>query len=817
MAKLSRITIYGFRGIRNELQFNLQPHTNALNLVLSGENGKGKSSFVDALEWFFHDTVSHLRREGCQENAYRHYRLPDNEEAFVRIDTTDTTINGDKRLSLVQDANNNPRPRVRWQARGANLDSHLTFSRSENIIIRHAQLKDFINKTKTEKLNAVSSVIGFDVVPQTRDTLTRVKNALTNDQTYLRADGSIAEKVRDIFRITEPIMRLTTDIPSVVFGSAEVMRQHIGGVVEITDLETYRQSLGIIAYEDNTLARQQSLSYRQLHSQTSHLRVDERLIQRYNSFAENVKSLLKKSEILEKLVLSQLYQTGAEILEINPEIKSCPLCGAEIDYQELLDHIRNEVEGFKEISLNQESLKQEGAEVLTDLNATIAVLTQGSSSVAEANLPETEEWMRSCNLVRTLLAKSAKNINDFLTKPSSVISVTDDEVQLIGNYQTETDKLLTEIQELIDGLKETDEESARATTTVNFRSLLEHYERWLSLCEHKQRYDIQIAALDTMIRALEQTERNEFNNVLNHISADVNDFYVCLHPDEGFDQLKLSSTQDRGLEFEFIYQGDPISPPGKLMSESHLNTLGLCFFLASVIHYNHQCEFVVLDDVVSSVDANHRLALARLLRDEPRLNQRQYIILSHDMYWSDLLKRSFPNWVHKKITNWNYDAGISMEDEVSLREQVTLSFAHGDPVDAGHKVRFLAEKIFKDISEYYRIPMPYCQGQGNEKRELSDFIISVQQYFGNNNRFHSNQPPLVDISNSLWLMNIASHPDPRQLNLSMADVQMIYNDLNQFEALFLMHSATCPQAQRRLNWDRRSNNFTPCSACNESI
>jgi len=817
MAKLSRITIFGFRGIRNEVEFNLQPHANALNLVLSGENGKGKSSLVDGLEWFFHDTVSHLRREGCQENAYRHYRLPDNEEAFVRIETTDASITGDKRLSLAQDANNVFRPRARWNTKGVNLDDYLAASKNENIIIRHAQLKDFINKTKTEKLNAVSSVIGFDVVPQTRDTLSRVRNSLANDQTYQRSEGSIAEKVRDIIGITQPLVGPSTDISQAVISAAEAIRRQIGGTIEITNFETFRQCRSTITVEDNSVANQQSLTYRQLHTQISRLIVDEQLLTRYNSFSQNVKALLEKSDVLEKLVLRQLYQTGEEILDANPEMKSCPLCGADIQYPELLAHLQSEVEGFKEISQAQESLRQLGTGLLTDLNSTITTLTQVSASITRANLPEKEEWHKSSCFVSTLLSKLATNIIGFLAKPGYVEAVSDDEVQLIGGYHTESGKFLAIIQGAIDALNETAEERARATTTVNFQILLEHYERWLSLNEQKQRYDIQIAALDTMISALEQTERNEFNNVLNHISADVNDFYVFLHPNEGFDQLKLNSTQDRGLEFEFIYRGDPISPPGKLMSESHLNTLGLCFFLASVIHYNQFCEFVVLDDVVSSVDASHRLALARLLRDEPRLNQRQYIILSHDMYWSDLLKRTFPNWVHKKITNWNYDAGISLEDEISLQGQVTLSFAHGDPVDAGHKVRFLAETIFKNICEYYHIPMPYCQGLNNEKRELSDFITAVQQYFGNNNRFNSNQPPLLDISNCLWLMNIASHPDPRQLHLSMPDVQMIYGDLNQFEALFLNHSATCPQAQRRLNWDKRSNNFTLCPVCNEPI
>lgn len=817
MAKLSKITVYGFRGIRNEVEFNLQPRGSVLNLVLSGENGKGKSSLVDALEWFFHDTVTHLRREGCQENAYRHYRLPEAEDALVRIETTDAQINGEKRLSIVRDTNNVARPRITWQAKGAGLDSHLSASKSENIIIRHSQLKDFINKTKSEKLAAVSSVIGFDVVPQMRDVLARVKNGLTNDSIYQRSEGSIAEKVRDISGITQPIVGATDDIPTATINAAEVMRQQIGGKIAIANLETYRQCLGTITDGNNSAARQQSTVYRQLHGQITGLILDNQLFERYNTFAEKVKALLEKSDVLEKLVLSQLYQTGSEILEANPEMKSCPLCGAEIHYQELLGHLQSEIEGFKEISQDQDVLKQEGTNVLSDLNTTIASLGQGSLAVTSFDLPGKEDWLRSIGLASTLLDKLATSIRAFIAKRSHIETISADEIQLMASANSETNKYSSVVQKLIEGLNETAEERARATTTVSFRSLLGHFERWLSLNETKRKYDVQIAALETMVGALEQTERVELNNVLNRISADVNAFYVQLHPDEGFDQLKLSSTPDRGLEFDFIYRGDPITPPGKLLSESHLNTLGLCFFLASVIHYNQQCEFVVLDDVVSSVDANHRLALARLLRDEPRLNQRQYIILSHDMYWSDLLRRNFPTWVHKKITNWNYDAGICLEDEKSIREQVILSFSRGDPVDSGHKVRFLADAIFKDICEDYNISLPYRQGQGNESRKLDDFISVVQQYFGTNNRFNSSQPPLLDIKNCLWLMNIASHPDPRQLNLSMPDVQSIYRDLVQFEGLFFKHKVACAHSSKRLEWDRRSRNFLSCHTCNEPI
>jgi recombinational DNA repair ATPase RecF len=53
--KIKTIDIRAIRGITN-LELNL----NEKNLIIHGENGTGKSSIAEAIEFFFTGTVSHI-------------------------------------------------------------------------------------------------------------------------------------------------------------------------------------------------------------------------------------------------------------------------------------------------------------------------------------------------------------------------------------------------------------------------------------------------------------------------------------------------------------------------------------------------------------------------------------------------------------------------------------------------------------------------------------------------------------------------------------------------------------------------------------
>ena len=85
MTKIKAISISGIRGIRELLPLDL----NTKSVLVYGDNGSGKSSLSDALEWFYFDQIDHLsgeeigRRKG--KDALRNIFIPDEEDSFVEI------------------------------------------------------------------------------------------------------------------------------------------------------------------------------------------------------------------------------------------------------------------------------------------------------------------------------------------------------------------------------------------------------------------------------------------------------------------------------------------------------------------------------------------------------------------------------------------------------------------------------------------------------------------------------------------------------------------------------------------------------------
>jgi|GEM_PF-3439738 len=813
MTKIKSVSIYGFRGIRNRVVFDLSKKSKSL--VLSAENGRGKSSLADAIEWYFQDTISHLRKEGCYESSYRHYRLPQGEDSVVEIVTTNPDVFGQKQLQLITDPSGADKYKAVWQNSGTALASFIENSQGENVILRHAELKDFVNKTKTEKLKAVSSIIGFDVVTQTRDVINKVKGSLEKDSDYRKIQGQILEKERDIETIATSIVGTIVNYSSAILAAAEQLRQQLGGRTFIESLESLQKSLEELNATPQDEKGKQLQILAGLESTLSQSSISANLVSQIQSYSQNHKLLLSKKENLEKLTLLDLYQSGTNIIEENPDLNVCPLCEREISTEDLLEKLKGKLVEFSEIKLEIENTRKQADDVRQKVLSAVKMLQGAMQQVSASKTIGQNVWMSSVDGVTKKMKGWADTINQSFE--SRAFEILNEDLSALQEYNIETDKLAKSVQLELEKISDTEADKLKTARLQSLKNLSEHYIRWLELKSKEKQFRRQIKSLEDIISSLEQRERIEFNKALSSISDEVNDFYKALHPNEGFDLLRLIPTTDRGLEFEFYFKGDRITPPNKFMSESHLNTLGLCFFLASAVEFNKQCEFVVLDDIVSSVDADHRLAFAKLIRDDPRLNQKQFVILSHDMHWSEILRVTFPSWIHKKIQNWDYDTGISLDDNLDLREQIDDAIQRGYTVDAARKTRDLVDATFREITEHYNISLPYRQGTANEKRELKAFISAVAQFFGRNNVFDAKQPPLRDIENSLWLMNIASHPDPRKLNLSMNDVKIILSDLEKFVNYFYIHAPKCKHKQKKLEWDSSANQFVSCKTCQQPL
>lgn len=74
MVKIKTISLSGLRGVKGKLELPL----NKKSALFYGDNGSGKSSIVDAFEWFYFDRVDHLSNEEIGRNildAMRNFSL----------------------------------------------------------------------------------------------------------------------------------------------------------------------------------------------------------------------------------------------------------------------------------------------------------------------------------------------------------------------------------------------------------------------------------------------------------------------------------------------------------------------------------------------------------------------------------------------------------------------------------------------------------------------------------------------------------------------------------------------------------------------
>jgi hypothetical protein len=188
-----------------------------------------------------------------------------------------------------------------------------------------------------------------------------------------------------------------------------------------------------------------------------------------------------------------------------------------------------------------------------------------------------------------------------------------------------------------DALKFTEYETKVINLIERLRELRETFYRYDICSKTVLLFETQIRSLSTIFDQFVAVQNSALQAVLDAISDDVGALYSALHPAETVDRVRLRMVGDEGVEFEYSFHGVPTHPPMKYLSESHLNSLGVVLFLASAKLFNSRSKFLILDDIVTSFDVNHRRRLLRLLR--ARFADWQIIFLTHETFLFDMTKR----------------------------------------------------------------------------------------------------------------------------------------------------------------------------------
>jgi len=198
---------------------------------------------------------------------------------------------------------------------------------------------------------------------------------------------------------------------------------------------------------------------------------------------------------------------------------------------------------------------------------------------------------------------------------------------------------------------------------------------------------------------LQDARKETVQEIYEEIAADIESFYSQVHPSEAVGGISLEvRTAGRGsANLRGRFHDRRGEDPRAYYSEAHLDTLGICVFLALRKRYlqaEPAFDLLILDDVLTSIDAPHASRLADLLLTE--FAGCQFMITTHNRVWYEHLRGLIAgkgldqNLVSLRIHDWTLEQGPDIRDFTEERLDLEEAVKSGSlPEIAGGAGRLL--------------------------------------------------------------------------------------------------------------------------------
>lgn len=183
------------------------------------------------------------------------------------------------------------------------------------------------------------------------------------------------------------------------------------------------------------------------------------------------------------------------------------------------------------------------------------------------------------------------------------------------------------MQRIAQAEKIVNQHNALATHLFTIEQLTDTMQSKYALLQHLQK----------LLGIVEQERKQYVEDTITNISGTVSQLYARIHPGEvvGKPTFGLKKKTIGSLTLTSAFGSHPDVPPAAYYSESHLDTLGLCVYLALAKSAGN--ALVVLDDVLTSVDEPHLDRVIDLISEEaPHFGH--VIITTHSRAWFDRIR-----------------------------------------------------------------------------------------------------------------------------------------------------------------------------------
>lgn len=487
--------------------------------------------------------------------------------------------------------------------------------------------------------------------------------------------------------------------------------------------------------------------------------------------------------------LAELLKSGETVItkKFHKE-DNCPLCLQQIKLEKLKTDIQRRLKEIEESSKKKDIFDAAKKSIFDIVSERLKRLEFAMSN-AFLNEQENDSIKKSISNLIYKLTEYKKFANEKVTSgntlpASNTLILTEDDFKILEHISSR----YYAIQTVIKNDKSTE-------LYANISAAKDAFIKINRFAKEKNKLEYQKSSLELIYNEFVKRQKEGLERFINTFSSYINDFYEFMNPDEQFHEIKIVTIGEEdelnGITIEYKYNDNWVSPPQKYFSESHLNCFGISFFLASVIAFNKENKFIILDDVISSFDSTHRKRFADLLFE--RFTDYQFILLTHELEWfgyiQQLAKRK--GWIIGEI-KWSEMKGAYLEDKPNdLKEFIEKELENSSVETLGNPIRKYLEAKLKEICLNLDVKVSFRLNDVNEKRMPDELLNDLKSKINKNGGqdLKIKIPIIERVANSSLLGNLLSHDNP--FHPKLGDLKAFWADIKELETIFYCQETNC--------------------------
>lgn len=704
MIQLEQLHIDEFRGIRR-----IDLHFGSKSYVVHGPNGSGKSGIVDAIEFALTGSVARLSGAGTAGvTITRHgphvHRRDDAGAAKVSLTVKDSDSGA---VATITRSVENPgtytlnpdTPVMREALLEAMEHPELTLSRRELI--------KYIVAKPGDRATQVQALLGLERVEALRRMLKSASSKASAEAREGDTEQSLAEQS------FQQHLGLGTLLSGEVLREINNRRKTLG-LTELTELAADSDILQGSSERRKSDPFNLVAARREVAALRDAIDNDDAITTAHDELRRQVAAVRENPSMMDSIRHRNLLDLGLAAIAG----ASCPLCETVWETREVLEtHIRGRIAATE----TAQTVKAYVVEAADEYKHAVRKLREQAEQVA----PSARAF--SVAELPYLLKAWADSLSHIEGALGSFEAVIADDGPHSENAHVPPEAITISIVALANSLDNAPDESTE-NAAQTFLDVAK--DRWtrvrLARIAADQSGRVKRAAeaayanychaADGALAALYETVERDFSRYYQCINAD----------DEGTFRARLSPTLG-SLDLNVDFYGLGMFPPVAYHSEGHQDGMGICLYLALVKQIlGDSFKYAVLDDVVMSVDSNHRRSFAGLLKSE--FPEVQFVITTHDEVWARQMVSAglVEGTSVARFFGWTVDAG-PMYGSGDTWSAIDSDLNRGDVAGAAHKLRRMLEASAADIAASIRGNVVY---RSDAAYDLSMFLDSIKGRHG---------------------------------------------------------------------------------------